>query len=306
MSSEIADPTQKLFNVVKDSHIMPEKIYSLLNEGANVNAVNKHGQSILMRTAACNANPEIIRMLITAGADGLDSALDTAIDCGNCEAARVLLRYGADAEYSDTETAKTRLMCAAEHHSSPEMIELLIEAGADVNETDLSERTPLMFAASNDKYVYDSKVIKTLLSHGADVKYRDFYGRTALHYACKNPDEKKTIAMLIKAGADINAKDDYGCTPLMFACGRYYSSAEAVKVLLRAGADVNAQDNDGWTALFWAAANRELRGDEAAEIVDMLIFAGADVHIQDESEYGKTALDVAESEKVYNILREVM
>ena len=212
----------------------------------------------------------------------------------------------ADAEYCNDETGKNRLMRAAEHHSSPEIIELLIQAGADVNETDFLERTPLMFAASNDKYVYDSKVIETLLSHGADVKCKDLYGKTALMYACEKIDDLKTVSMLINAGADVNEKDDEGRTPLMMACGEGGCSVEIIKFLLRAGADVNAQDNDGWTALFWAAANRELYGDEATEIIDTLIFSGADVYRQDGSENEKTALDVAVGYKVYNILREVM
>ena len=128
-----------------------------------------------------------------------------------------------------------------------------------------------MFAAANDEYVYNPKVIETLLAHGADVKHRDDDGRTALHYSCQKIDDLDTFLMLIKAGAD-----------------------------------VNIQDNDGWTALFWIARNSEIRDDEAAEIVDALIFAGADIYIQDESEYGKTAMDAAVKYKVHKLLWEVI
>ena len=287
--------------------ISPEQVRSLIYSGANVNG-RRYTETCKLTplTEACKKsnNPDVIETMITAGAADLDSALDTAMDWDNCEAARVLLLYGANVEYYGEESASTRLIWAAEHHSSPGMIELLIEAGADVNETDLSERTPLMFAVSNDQYVYNSKVIETLLSNGADVKCRDLYDKTALIYACQKINDLDTFSMLIKADSDVNAKDKYGCTPLMMACSKDYCSSDAVKLLLRAGADVNAQDNDGWTALFWAVANEDIG--EAEEIIDALIFAGADIYIQDVSEYGKTALDVAVNIEARNILKELM
>ena len=287
--------------------IRPEQVRSLIYSGANVNG-RKYTETYTLTplTEACKKsnNPGVIEALITAGAGDLDSALNTAIYWDNCEAARVLLLYGADPEYSADEAVNTRLIWAAEQHSTQEIIELLIEAGAHVNETDLCEKTPLMFAVSNDQYVYNAKVIETLLAHGADVEHKDFYGRTALMYACQKIDDLDTFSMLIKAGADVNARDNYDCTPLMMACSEGYCSAEVVKLLLRAGADVNARNNNGWTALFFAAANEEI-GD-AEEIIDALIFAGANVYIQDESEDGNTAKDVAAKYNVYEILSEVM
>ena len=274
-----------LFSVDWD-HISPEGIRDLVMSGADVNARKDNAAPLTEACAKCY-KPEVIEALIAAGADNLEAALETAINHDNCEAAGILLRYGAADEFDNP-----ILIEAVTQDSSPEMIEALIKAGADVNETDLSERTPLMFAASNYGYVENLRVVKTLLSHGADVKYRDNDGRTALHYACQNIDDFDTFLMLIKAGADVNASYQYGATVLMLAASR--AKPEILDLLIKAGADINAKHVGGWTALMVAAFNDRL------ETVKVLINSGADISAK--SNEGKTALDYAKTDEIRRIM----
>ena len=57
-----------------------------------------------------------------------------------------------------------------------DVVELLIERGADINAKNKEGRTPLMEAAENRHEV----VARILLSHGAEVNARDKSGKTAL------------------------------------------------------------------------------------------------------------------------------
>jgi len=94
-------------------------------------------------------------------------------------------------------------------------------------------------------------VVELLLAAGADVNEKEAGGRTALHYAAWE-NHAAVIELLLAAGADINAKSNYGGTALHYAAEQGHASV--VELLLAAGADVNAQSTAGWTALHYAAS----------------------------------------------------
>ena len=92
------------------------------------------------------------------------------------------IKNDTDINSRDHEDGKTPLMFAAEFNENPEIIKILIGAGADVNARDKKNRTALMFAASNN---YNIEIVKTLIMSGADVNAKDKDGKTALTYAEK-------------------------------------------------------------------------------------------------------------------------
>ncbi|MBR1604047.1 MAG: ankyrin repeat domain-containing protein, partial [Synergistaceae bacterium] len=63
---------------------------------------------------------------------------------------------------------------------NPEVIKLLIDAGADVNARNEDGKTALMAAA---RYNQNPEVIETLVDVGADVNARNEDGETARDYA---------------------------------------------------------------------------------------------------------------------------
>lgn len=85
-------------------------------------------------------------------------------------------------------------------------IEILLDRGAEIDETDVLLRSPTMTAA-----IYGNEnVVKTLLRHGADPNLRESYyrERTALHYAAAH-DNLPIIEILLNNGAEIDASDKW-------------------------------------------------------------------------------------------------
>ena len=66
------------------------------------------------------------------------------------------------------------------------------------------------------------QVMSLLLNHGAEVNQQDFYGRTALHYAFETEDDtlarkQRVVKILIQHNADIYLKDSSGLSAIDMA-----------------------------------------------------------------------------------------
>lgn len=90
-------------------------------------------------------------------------------------------------------------------------------------------------------------IVEILINNGADVNGRDAQNQSVLHHAVINPQYASTdfIKYLVDKGANINAQDVYGHTPLFIASG--LKNENAVNALIKLGADSNIQANDGST-----------------------------------------------------------
>ena len=77
------------------------------------------------------------------------------------------------------------------HNGNPEIIHILVKAGADVNAKEKNDGlTPLMLAALHNE---NSTIIKALLEDGADINLKSNADMTAYEYAMKN---ESPISML--------------------------------------------------------------------------------------------------------------
>jgi ankyrin repeat protein len=96
--------------------------------------------------------------------------------------------------------------------------------------------TVLMAAASKGNL----EMVKLLIEKGADVEDKDKDGATVLVHATLmgNPE---IVRFLIDKGADVNAQTSQGLTALMMAADQ--GNLEIVKFLIEKGADVNAKKN---------------------------------------------------------------
>ena len=107
-----------------------------------------------------------------------------------------------------------------------EIIELLIDKGADVNGKDDNDDTPLHLSINRN-------ISELLIENGADVNAKDCSGGTPLHSIIFNED-KDLVALLITNGADLNSMNDDGQTPLDYLSSEELEGVTAeIAILLR-------------------------------------------------------------------------
>jgi hypothetical protein len=153
------------------------------------------------------------------------SALMIAASKGNMEMLSLLIEKGADVDEKNTQQGQTPLIFAA-HWGHADVLRLLIEQGADVNIQMDDGWTALIDSISMDK----SDVAKILIESGADINVKSRDGWTALIAAAyKNNGE--IVSLLIKHGADVNAKNAKNRTALDLAKTKGYE--EIVKLLMQ-------------------------------------------------------------------------
>ncbi len=169
-------------------------------------------------------------------------------------------------------------------NKNKEIIELMLDYGANPYLTNKNGQTPFEFTKNDDikvlligkqfsrltkleKFIYESitkqdvdKVIKFLRA-GASVykrkkldtkiyNIRTYYGHTPLHYASMSGN-LSIMRTLITLGSDVNAKDNFGYTPLLYAVER--GNSNAVRLLLKQNISENAKTKySGNTSLHMA------------------------------------------------------
>ncbi|XP_039523909.1 kinase D-interacting substrate of 220 kDa isoform X1 [Pimephales promelas] len=144
-----------------------------------------------------------------------------------------------------SENGQTALMVASEQ-GSLEIVQELIQRGANVNLDDIDCWTALISAAKEGH----TGVVKELLENNANVEHRDMGGWSALMWAAYK-GRVEVAQLLLEKGANPNITGQYSVYPIIWAAGRGH--AEIVQLLLQHGAKVNCSDKYGTTPLIWAA-----------------------------------------------------
>jgi len=121
---------------------------------------------------------------------------------------------------------------SAAYYGDLEVVQKLIEFGADIDSEDEDGRTPL-YQLSEGVHLKDPTVVRLLLDRGVDVNARANDGSTALHRAAVW-GAIKVARMLLEHGANFEAKDDDDRTPLHYAKERQHS--DVTKLLSEYGA----------------------------------------------------------------------
>lgn len=130
-----------------------------------------------------------------------------------------------------------------------EVVELLLDHGADITERDAEERTALHHAAFHG----NSSTVALLLERGADVGAREFRGRTPLFMATNWGDDLETVQTLIAAGSDVNDRTVRGEEVLFSTL--FYGDPAIIDALLDAGARLPDDDHQVGRAVYLAASN---------------------------------------------------
>ncbi|XP_059151289.1 putative ankyrin repeat protein RF_0381 [Physella acuta] len=215
----------------------------------------------LLMVAIDHGNSALIKLLLEAGADvnysddDLEPALIRAVSIEHidsfCNAKNNSNRKrltNVNPLYEPFFVANNICNCRSEntHKILAEMIDALLQHGANVNSVDFSESTALHIAVEKD----NKDAISVLLRHSAAVDVRNSQGRTALMLAARLKLET-IVSLLLEAKSSLTVTDFSERTALMIAVE---SGAEnIVALLLNAGADVWAVDDCSYTSLHIAA-----------------------------------------------------
>jgi ankyrin repeat protein len=324
----------QLMKAIENNNL--ESVRMLVSQGANINYRGQHGETPLIKAMHCE-DSRICRFLLDAGADvnlatiNGYSPLTFACLQNNFEFVRMLCGHRADIS-ERTQEGWTPLIIASTNssvffdnmnhpffhnlieivfkyaHYHPDfnpvhIVNLLLDYGANPNESNIFGTTSLMAAASMANY----PIIKSLLFKKAVIDLQDTEGKTALMYAVIStieelidslihmrlvsqtvtlsdfmtlqmltqlrpqfePQKELCVNNLINNGADIHAKDKRGISILTHAART--GNLNVVKNLVGNGADIHVKSPRGITPLYAAAINGH------NDILEFLLSQGADI-----------------------------
>ncbi len=137
----------------------------------------------------------VITITLAACADNSSEEFVQAARKGNITTVKILLEAGADANAKDKKFQSSALMWAA-HEGHTDIMNLLIENGAKVDEQRSTGETAFWFTAQKGQL----EAMKILVSHGADINVIGRESKSALDIASQN-GYQEIVDYLREAGA---------------------------------------------------------------------------------------------------------
>ncbi len=240
--SEVRELNRKLYAGAMSGDLAA--VHSALVDGAEVNASDSEGKTLLM--SACQSN--------------------------NPTLAKLLLENGANTTIVDEQSSRAALhfACAA---GSEECVSLLVQNRLPSHELDRADadgNTGITLAAT----VQAESIVSKLLEFGANPNLQNVLGETALMRSIRfggmdDMDKTlRTVSCLVSANADLEIQDASGMTAL--AAAVKVANNEVAALLLADGASVVAVDTSGTTILEHA-----VHGRCSSTVIRMLVANGA-------------------------------
>ena len=164
----------------------------------------------------------------------IDERLLAAAYENDVASARRLVADGADVDAKDDSQQSAYLIATSEVGDDPRLLELTLDAGADVNAKDSFNGTGLIRAAERGY----ATIVARLLETDIDVDHVNRLGWTALLEAVILGEggraHPRTVRLLVDGGADVDVPDESGTTALAHARREGFTAIE--RILLDAGA----------------------------------------------------------------------
>ncbi|CAN1316141.1 E3 ubiquitin-protein ligase KEG [Linum perenne] len=285
----------------------PECVHALIRSGANVRSRLREGFGpSVAHVCAYHGQPDCMRELLLAGAD--PNAVD---DEGESVLHRALSKKYTDCAIAILENGGCRSMAFVNsknltplHLSVATWSVAVVRRWVEVaSPDDIAEAinipspvgTALCMAASSkkDHEIEGRQLVQILLEAGADPTSQDApHGRTALHTASMANDVE-LVKIILDAGVDVNIRNMHNTIPLHVALAR--GAKSCVGILLNAGADCNIQDDEGDTAFHIAADAAKMIRENLEWLIVMLGNPIAAVEARNHRLVGKTLRDYLET-----------
>ncbi|XP_057336430.1 ankyrin repeat, SAM and basic leucine zipper domain-containing protein 1-like [Microplitis mediator] len=221
-----------------------EMVAYLLRKNAKVNS-DRDVQSPL-QIAAKNNNTTIFKILLEHGAKihyynihNDNSPIELAVDYNNIEIARLIVEqknFGLKCDQS--------LLHTAVKYTTLEMVSLLLQIGADVNEYDDNRSAPIHHAVK----AQNINILRLLLDYGADINAKNKDGDTPVCLVLKQSDSayfsssdifelsifgiiqnKRKLDILLDNDADINDLDILNYLPPIPHCVSMHFYANSLR-----------------------------------------------------------------------------
>ncbi|MGD9639083.1 MAG: ankyrin repeat domain-containing protein [Alphaproteobacteria bacterium] len=293
------DINKALFNVMRSSHYTnkSQELEFLIKHGADVNKKN-NGDTLVIALLHTEDNPDILKMLIDAGADVTitdnrnQTPLIVAYNYGRTKSIALLKSYKTEKnEYNETDLYEAAIT------ENIENIKKITSYGISPNTKKINEKSPLATIIDiGDK----PKVVQALLDVGADPRDMGYMGTPLMvtyifgrkksydilkEYVSKTKDKNykpqksdlleaatfgtpSEITKIVQSGVPVNfVINNSKETPLMYAA-EYNPDPKVIEALIAAGADINAKTDMGYTAYYYARSSSK-------EIKNELLKAGA-------------------------------
>ncbi|XP_057827234.1 E3 ubiquitin-protein ligase KEG isoform X2 [Cryptomeria japonica] len=283
----------------------PDSLKALISRGANVNAKLKEGLGpSVAHVCAFHGQPDCMRELLLAGADPNavddegETVLHRAVAKKHTDCAIVILENGGCSSMGilNSKELTPLHMCIATWNVAvvKKWVEVAtIEEIQDAIEVPSKVGTALCMAAALKK-AHETEcreLVRILLAAGADPETQDLQRRqTALH-AAAIANDVEMVKIILDAGVHVDVRDAHNTTPLHVALAR--GSKACVGLLLESGANCNLQDDEGDNAFHIAADTAKMVRENLDWIVVMLRQEDAAVDVRNHS--GKTLKDFIEA-----------
>lgn len=307
-----------------DPNSSPLYLASLIRDGADINAIDKYGNTALHNTISID-RLDLFQFLMTNNPDVTilndknQLALDIANEKGNAEiiyTLSVATRYSLSTKLDSDLLLAIRLGFVAKvkesidnnansntcnsngvsalHMASIsgniEIIEYLTKKGAIIDILDLNKATPLHIAS-----LYGNlEAIQYLIDKGANINALDINGITPLHYTTisMSPNIYSSMELLIKEGANPNLTNKTEFNFLYKVS--YLGKDNIVNSILQKIDNINEIHPESHVSALHAASRNG-----HTKVVHLLLSAGIDIKLKDIN--GHSAYYLARNNSFYNL-----